>query len=59
MCPEELDVGVVVVQEGNDKTPGLVSFLDFEQLVLQSALCFGRKLGGRWGIRLLYELDAS
>ena len=38
VCPEELDVGVVVVQEGNDETPGLISFLDkFEQLDLQSA----------------------
>ena len=34
----ELDIGVVVVQKGDDQAPCLVSFLNIEKFLLEAAL---------------------
>ena len=34
MRPEELDVGIFVIEERDDKTPCFVSFLNLEEILL-------------------------
>ena len=38
VCAKELDVGVVVVQKGDDQSPCFVSFLNVEEFLLKAAL---------------------
>ena len=55
MRPKELYIRVAVIQEGYHEPPCFRSFLDLEDLLLNSLLVFGREVV-LWRIALLYEL---
>lgn len=58
MCPKKLYVWVAMIQKGYHKPPCLRSFLDLEDLLLNSPLVLGREVVLR-RVSLLYELCAG